>query len=92
MSYRGVLWAYKTSNKTTTRETPFALAFRHEAVVPAEIRAITHRTEHFDKSENNNQICLNLDLIAERRELALKRAATYQQRVACYYNKKVCVR
>lgn len=38
----GVLWAYNTSHKTATRETPFALAFGHEAVMLTEIGVTTH--------------------------------------------------
>lgn len=49
----------------------------------------THRTKHFNKEQNNEQMCLNLDLLAERRELALKRVAEYQQRVVYYYNRNV---
>ena len=32
-----VLWAYKTTRKSTTQETPFALAFGTEAVAPVEV-------------------------------------------------------
>ncbi|KAH9715068.1 hypothetical protein KPL71_020894 [Citrus sinensis] len=72
----GVLWAYRTTHKTATGETPFALAFRHEAVVPAEIGTTTHRTNHFNEQENDEQICLNLDLLTERREQAAERSST----------------
>lgn len=58
-------------------------------VVLVEIEMGTHRTKHFNKEQNNEQMCLNLDLLAERRELALKRVAEYQQRVAYYYNQNV---
>ncbi|XP_024046701.1 uncharacterized protein LOC112101039 [Citrus clementina] len=44
-----VLWAYMTTHKTTIDKTPFALAFGHEAVVPVEIGATTHWTDHFDE-------------------------------------------
>ncbi|XP_024039511.1 uncharacterized protein LOC112098123 [Citrus clementina] len=88
----GVLWAYRTTHKTATGETPFALAFGHEAVVPAEIGTTTHRTDHFNEQENDEQICLNLDLLTERREQAAERSVTYQQRVARYYNQKVNIR
>ena len=74
------------SHKTATEETSFALAFGHKVVVPAEIEATTHQTEHFEENENHNQICLNLDLLAS------KRPAAYQQRVARYYNRKLQVR
>ena len=53
----GVLWAYRITHKTATGETPFTLAFGHEAVVPAEIGTTTHRTDHFDEQENNEQMC-----------------------------------
>ncbi|KAH9668850.1 Ribonuclease H [Citrus sinensis] len=88
----GVLWAYRTTHKTATGETPFALAFGHEAVVPAEIGTTTHRTYHFNEQENDEQICLNLDLLTEKREQAAERSVTYQQRVARYYNQKVNIR
>ncbi|XP_024042632.1 uncharacterized protein LOC112099511 [Citrus clementina] len=88
----GVLWAYRTTHKTATGETPFALAFGHEAVVPAEIGTTTHWINHFNEQENDEQICLNLDLLTERREQAAERSAIYQQRVARYYNQKVNIR
>lgn len=73
-----VLWAHRITYKTTTGETPFTLAFGHEAVVLMEIEISTHRTEHFDEKQNNDQIYLNLDLLSEKREVASKRAAKYQ--------------
>ncbi|KAH9750796.1 Ribonuclease H [Citrus sinensis] len=88
----GVLWAYRTTHKTATGETPFALAFGHEAVVPTEIGTTTHRTYHFNEQENDEQICLNLDLLTEKREQAAERSVIYQQRVARYYNQKVNIR
>ena len=51
-----------------------------------------HRINHFDDQENNDQMCLNLDLLTEKREQASKRSAAYQQRVTRYYNQKVRVR
>ncbi|KAH9802826.1 Ribonuclease H [Citrus sinensis] len=88
----GVLWAYRTTHKTATGETPFALAFGHEAVVPAEIGVGTHRTEYFAEEENDEQICLSLDLLEEKREGASQKVAQCQQRVTRYYNKNVRVR
>ncbi|XP_024036977.1 uncharacterized protein LOC112096961 [Citrus clementina] len=50
--------------------------------------------DYFTKwiEENDEQICLNLDLLMERREQAAERSVTYQQRVARYYNRKVNIR
>ena len=74
----GVLWAYRTTHKTTTGKTPFALAFRYKVVVPVKIWVTTHRTDHFDEQKNNDQIWLNLYLLTEKREQASKRSAAYQ--------------
>lgn len=41
-----------------------------------------HCTEHFNKEQNDEQICLNLDLLSEKRKMASRRATKYQQRVA----------
>ena len=33
-----VLWAYRTTTRSTTRETPFSLGYRYKAMVLVEIR------------------------------------------------------
>ena len=38
-----VLWAYRTTRKSATQETPFALAFGTEVVAPVEIGFVTPR-------------------------------------------------
>ena len=86
------MWAYQTTHKTATGETSFALAFGHEAVVPAEIGIGTHWTEYFNEEQNGEQICLSLDLLEEKREGASQKAAQCQQRVMRYYNKNVRMR
>lgn len=45
----GVLWAYRITVKTPTRETPFTLAFGSEAVPLVEIGVPTHRVRHFNQ-------------------------------------------
>ena len=40
-----VLWAYRTTQKSATRETPFALAFGTEAVAPVEVGIKSPRIE-----------------------------------------------
>ena len=78
--------------QTVTGETLFALAFGHEAVIPAEIGVGTHRTEYFNKEQNDEQICMSLDLLEEKREGASQRVAKCQQRIMHYYNKNIRVR
>lgn len=44
------------------------MAFGHETVVPVEIGMGTHHTEHFNEKQNNEQMCLNLHLLAEKKK------------------------
>uniref|UniRef100_A0A2N9HJT9 Uncharacterized protein n=1 Tax=Fagus sylvatica TaxID=28930 RepID=A0A2N9HJT9_FAGSY len=87
-----VLWAYRTTVRTPTKETPFKLTFGTEAVIPVEIGLTTFRTTFHREEENEGQLRLNLDLLDETREKAAQRIALYQGRMARYYNTKVKLR
>ena len=87
-----VLWAYCTTHRTTTGETPFSLAFGTEAVIPVEIGEPTLRVEYYDEKTNNSRLQANLDLLEEKREVAYVRAEAYKQRAAQYYNSRVRAR
>ena len=43
-----LLWAYRTSARTITGETPFSLAYKYEAMAPVEIGAGSLRRENYD--------------------------------------------
>ena len=47
-----VLWAYKTTAKTSTRETPFSAAYGYEVVVLVEIEDGSLRRENYDLDQN----------------------------------------
>lgn len=47
-----VLWTYHTTQRTSTGETPFNLAFRIEAIIPLEVGLPSLQAKNFD--ENNN--------------------------------------
>ena len=68
-----VLWAYRTTVRTPTKETSFKLTFGIEAVIPIEIRLTTLRTTFHKEEENERQLRLNLDLLDETREKAAQR-------------------
>ena len=53
-----VLWAYRTTAKTPTRETPFRLAYGSEAVIPTEVGLTSYRVENHDDSRNDKVMCL----------------------------------
>ncbi|XP_052295784.1 uncharacterized protein LOC127901823 [Citrus sinensis] len=84
-----VLWAYRTTQNTSTRETPFSLAFDVDAVIPAEIGVPSHRVEYFDEAENTSLVASDLDLVAKKRARAELRTAIYQHHILGLYEKRV---
>ena len=84
-----MLWAYRTTRKSTTQETLFALAFSTEAVAPVKIGLKSSRIELASVEHNGEALHLNLDLIDEKREHVLKRREDYQRKKARYYDQKV---
>ena len=84
-----VLWAYRTTQKSATRETPFALAFGTEAVAPVEVGIKSPRVELASEEHNDEALCLNLELLDEKREQVQRRTEEYQRKTARYYNQRV---
>ncbi|XP_065622551.1 uncharacterized protein LOC136064573 [Quercus suber] len=84
-----VLWAYRTTARTPTGETPFRLAYGSEAVIPAEIGLTSYRVESYNNDKNEEALQLQLDLIDEVRATAKQRLARYQNLMAKYYNSNV---
>ena len=84
-----MLWAYRTTRKSATQETPFALAFGTEAVAPVEVGLKSPWIELVSVEHNDEAPHLNLDLLDEKREHVLKRKEDYQRKTARYYNQKV---
>ena len=68
-----VLWAYRTTQKSATRETPFALAFGTEAVAPVEVGIKSPRVELASEEQNDEALRLSLELLDERREQVQQR-------------------
>ncbi|KAL5574962.1 hypothetical protein UlMin_016661 [Ulmus minor] len=48
-----VLWAYRTTSRTTTRETPFSMTYGTEAVIPLEVGEPSFRTTQFGSQTND---------------------------------------
>ena len=63
-----VLWAHKTTCKSTTQETPFALAFGTEAIAPVEVGLKSPRIKFSSTEHNEEVLFLNLDLLEEKHE------------------------
>ncbi|KAL5539172.1 hypothetical protein UlMin_044785 [Ulmus minor] len=61
-----VLWAYRTSFRAATGETPFSLAYGVEAIIPIEISLPTFRVDNFDEENNDVLLALATDLLEEK--------------------------
>jgi hypothetical protein len=84
-----VLWTHRTTVRKSTGETPFVLAFGVEAVIPLEIGMLTIRTTEFVVETNEENLRKDLDLLEERRDLAMVRLASYQQRIKREHDKNI---
>ena len=84
-----VLWAYRTTERSSTGETPYSMAFGAEAVIPVETSFSSPRIQLFQLELNIDMLKCDLDGLEERRERAQIRNAAYQQRAARYYNSHV---
>ncbi|KAK3017027.1 hypothetical protein RJ639_006538 [Escallonia herrerae] len=84
-----ILWAYNTTTRTPTSETPFSLSFGTEALIPIEIGLPSLRLMTYDPIQNAEALRANLDLLDERREQAVMRLAAYQHRVSKFYDQRV---
>ena len=87
-----VLWAYRTTARNTTGETPFSLVYGSEAMIPAEYEVASQRRTTFNPEDNSSLLVASLDLVEEMRDDAQIRIAVYQRRVARFYNRKVRTR
>ncbi|XP_065636480.1 uncharacterized protein LOC136070439 [Quercus suber] len=72
-----VLWAYKTTPRRSTGETPFSMTYGAEAIIPLETGFPTLKTSSFSLTSNDELLEAGLDLIEERRENAMVRLAHY---------------
>ena len=75
--------------RTPTGETPFWLAYKSKAVIPAEVGLTSYKVGNYDKSRNDESMRLQLDLVDEVRATAKQKLARYQDLMAKHYNSKV---
>ncbi|XP_073051318.1 uncharacterized protein [Primulina eburnea] len=83
-----VLYAYWTTPRSCTRETPYSLVYGSEAVLPVEIGQSSTRIESYP-SNNDQARVIELDLVEERRDQAAIRMEAYRSRLMKSYNKHV---
>ncbi|KAL5579158.1 hypothetical protein UlMin_011600 [Ulmus minor] len=77
-----VLWAYRTTIRTTTGETPFSMTYEMEAVIPVEVGEPSFCTTQFGSQTNDQGLALNLDLVEIKRDEAVMRIKANQAAAA----------
>ncbi|XP_072072956.1 uncharacterized protein [Arachis hypogaea] len=82
-----VLWSYRTTEQSSTKETPFRLTYGVDAVIPVEIGEPSPRLLLKGVEE-----AVEKDLIEEAREMAHLTETALKQRVVLRYNTKVLKR
>ncbi|XP_057734220.1 uncharacterized protein LOC130949553 [Arachis stenosperma] len=82
-----VLWSYRTTAQSSTKETPFRLTYGVDVVIPVEIGEPSPRLLLKGVEET-----VEKDLIDEAREMAHLTETALKQRVALRYNAKVLKR
>ncbi|XP_075099229.1 uncharacterized protein LOC142176067 [Nicotiana tabacum] len=80
------------TRKTGTRETPFSLVYGAKALILVEIGEPCTRYIQATEESNGEEMRINLDLLEERRELALITMATQKKIIKRYYNRKAHLR
>ena len=68
------------------------MTYGSEVVIPLEAWFPTLKTDQFNVEENDHLISANLDLVDEKRELAMVKMAHYQQKLRQRYDKGVKMR
>ncbi|KAI3696981.1 hypothetical protein L6452_29656 [Arctium lappa] len=85
-----VLWANRTTPRTSTGQTPFSLVYGCEAVLPIEVQLPTSR--HTSVEHNLVDLSYDLDALEELREAAYIRMASQKQAVERHFNKEIQIK
>ncbi|XP_070677377.1 uncharacterized protein [Malus domestica] len=88
----GCLWAYRTTKRRATGETPFSLAFGSKAIIPPNIIVPSINTLLPSIDQNSKERATYLDLVEEKREQTITHIATYQQQLISSNNKRAKIR
>ena len=87
-----VLWSVRTTPNRATGQTPFALVYGAEAVLPTELVYGSPRVLAYDELEQEQLRQDDALLLEEDRLQAAVRAARYQQALRRYHSRKVKAR
>ncbi|XP_075087622.1 uncharacterized protein LOC142169632 [Nicotiana tabacum] len=88
----GVLWAYRTTAKSSMGETPLSLLYGVEALIPVEGGEPTLQFSRTKEEAKNEALLVKLDLLEEHRDFAYMRMVAQKQRMERYYNHRTSLR
>nr|KYP35924.1 Pol polyprotein [Cajanus cajan] len=81
-----VLWAYRCTPQSTTKETLFRLTYGTNSMIPVEVGEPSFRRIHFDEANNNLSLQVEIDVIEEVRDKARIVAEACKQRMSRRFN------
>lgn len=84
-----VLWATRTTLRSSTGETPFILAYGIYVLVPVEVSLDSYCMEVYNMKNNEFGLRVNMDLLEENREVAHQRNLKYQLQASQYYDQNI---
>ena len=87
-----VLWSIRTTPNRATSQTPFALVYGADAVLPTELIYGSPRVLAYDELEEERLRQDDATLLEEDRLRAAMRIARYQQALRRYHSRKVHAR
>jgi hypothetical protein len=87
-----ILWAYRTTQREATQQTPYSLVFGMEAVTPLELIEPSLRVSTYSSEVNAEERNTDLELITELRDKARVRVMEYQRRVKRAFDRHVAPR
>lgn len=74
-----VLWAARINQSQVTRETTFLLVYGDEVMLPPEIAPRSQRVEEFDEDNQEEAQAMNLVVLDEHIEEALRNVERYRR-------------
>nr|KYP66463.1 Pol polyprotein [Cajanus cajan] len=84
-----ILWAYRCTPQSSTRETPFRLTYGTNAMISVEVGEPSLRRQQFEDDTNREALNIELDLVDETRESALVNMEACRTRAARKIRTKV---
>nr|CAJ86273.1 H0901F07.10 [Oryza sativa] len=87
-----VLWAVRTTPTTSNKETSFFLVYGSEAMLLGELQHQSTRVQKHSDENQEEQRDIDVNLLEEHRERVAVQAASYQQTLRRYHEKRIRAR